>query len=65
MARCHCADGAYPGFVLREDSADERGNPYRVWEPCPSCMGCLIVSCCDTAGSGIADGGRSEDQKCD
>lgn len=47
MARCHCADGAYPGFVLRENGADPAGNPYRVWEPCSSCMGSLTVHCCD------------------
>jgi hypothetical protein len=60
MARCPCADGVYPGFVLREDGADVNGNPYRVFEPCPSCMVSRIVSCCDTAGAGIAEGEKSE-----
>lgn len=28
--------------------------------PCPECGGAGIVSCCDTAGAGIADGGSAE-----
>jgi hypothetical protein len=38
------------------------GEPALAFMPCPECQGHGEVSCCDTAGAGIAEGGspRSE-----
>lgn len=49
--------GTVPVVLIKSDD-----GTFRVTQqmPCPECEGQGIVSCCDSGGAGIAEGGEAE-----